>query len=225
LQGHQDELSRLLNSPNVIVTNELSELYLRKNRAIVAVAILAAVVLLASFNVLSIMIAAMLGAVAMVLSRCLTIDEAYQAIEWKTIFLLGGLLPLGLALEQNGGSAWIANALLNSADQFGPILILAAFYLVTAMFTEAMSNNATAVILAPIAVAVGVAMNIDPRPLLVAIAFAASTSFATPIGYQTNTMIFAPGGYRFTDFTRIGLPLNIIFCGVAVLLIPVLWPF
>ncbi len=111
------------------------------------------------------------------------------------------------------------------AAQFGPVLILAMFYIISAVLTETMSNNATAVILAPIAVAVGIAMNIDPRPLLVAIAFAASTSFATPIGYQTNTMILAAGGYKFTDFTRIGLPLNVIFFIIAIFLIPVLWPF
>lgn len=225
LQGQKDDLSRLMNSPNAIITNELSELYIRKDRAITAVAILVMVILLAAFNIFPIMIVAILGAIAMVLSRCLTIDEAYQAIDWKTIFLLGGLLPLGLALEQNGGALWIANTLMQYIDQFGPVLILAAFYIVTAILTEAMSNNATAMVLAPIAIAVGLAMNVDPRPLLVAIAFAASTSFATPIGYQTNTMILAAGGYRFADFTRIGVPLNIIFFGLAVFLIPILWPF
>ena len=105
------------------------------------------------------------------------------------------------------------------------MLLLAAFYLVTAVFTEAMSNNAAAAILAPIAFTTATALGIDARPLLVAITFAASTSFATPIGYKTNTMIFSPGGYRFTDFTKIGVPLNLVFWGLAVWLIPVFWPF
>jgi len=225
LQGNKDDLMRLMNSPNVIVTNELSDLYIRKHRAIIAVLIFALVIIFAALGVFPIMISALLGAIMMVLTRCLTIDEAYQAIDWKIIFLLGGLLPLGLALEQHGGALLIANAILNFAEHYGPVLILAIFYITSAVLTETMSNNATAVILAPIAIAVGTALNIDPRPLLVAIAFAASTSFATPIGYQTNTMILSAGGYRFTDFTVIGLPLNIIFFVIAVLLIPILWPF
>ncbi|MDD5703181.1 MAG: SLC13 family permease, partial [Dehalococcoidales bacterium] len=225
LQGNKDDLMRLMNSPNVIVTNELSDLYIRKHRAVIAVLIFALVIIFAALGVFPIMISALLGAIMMVLTRCLTIDEAYQAIDWKIIFLLGGLLPLGLALEQHGGALLIANAILNFAEHYGPVLILAIFYITSAVLTETMSNNATAVILAPIAIAVGTSLNIDPRPLLVAIAFAASTSFATPIGYQTNTMILSAGGYRFTDFTVIGLPLNIIFFVIAVLLIPILWPF
>jgi di/tricarboxylate transporter len=107
----------------------------------------------------------------------------------------------------------------------GPLVVLALLYLLTAVLTEAMSNNAAAVILAPIALSLAATMHVNPRPFLVAITFAASTSFATPVGYQTNTMVYAPGGYRFSDFIRIGGPLNIIFWGLAVLLIPLLWSF
>jgi di/tricarboxylate transporter len=141
------------------------------------------------------------------------------------IFLLGGMLPLGLALETSGASAWLARTLLGPIGDAGPLAVLAALYIVTAMLTEVMSNNAAAVLLAPIAIALAGGMGIDARPLLVAITFAASTSFATPIGYQTNTLIYAPGGYRFTDFTRVGLPLNLVFWLIAVVLIPLLWPF
>jgi len=104
-------------------------------------------------------------------------------------------------------------------------MVLAALYLFTAILTEVMSNNASAVILAPIAFSLAASMNVSARPFLVAITFAASTSFATPVGYQTNTMVYAPGGYQFTDYTRVGGPLNLIFCVVALLLIPMLWPF
>lgn len=225
LQGHKDDVSRLLNSPNVIVTNELTELYVRKDRAITALLILLMVIVLAVLNVIPILLAVLLGAGAMVLTRCITAEEAYQAIDWKIIFLLGGIIPLGLALEQNGAALWLANATLYSLGSFGPVMILAALYFITAILTETMSNNAAAAILAPIAVTLALAMNVNPRPLLIAVAFAASTSFSTPIGYQTNTMVYAPGGYRFTDFIRIGGPLNLIFLGVAVLLIPILWPF
>jgi len=225
LQGNKDDVARLLNSNKVIVTNELTELYLRKDRAVIALLILGMVVALAALNITPILVAALLGAGGMVLGRCLTVEEAYQSIDWKVIFLLGGIIPLGLALEQSGAALWLADHLLNGLAAFGPIMLLAVVYLTTAILTETMSNNAAAIILAPIALSLAISMHIDPRPFLIAITFAASTSFATPIGYQTNAMIYAPGGYRFLDYTRIGAPLNLIFLGIAVLLIPVLWPF
>ncbi len=225
LQGHQDDIAHVMNSPNAVVTNELTDLYLRKNRAFLALGVLLAVVILTTLNVLPVMEAAVLGAVAMVVTQCLSIEEAYKAIDWKIIFLLAGVLPLGLALESSGATSWLAERVLEPLAGNGPVVLLAILYIVTAVFTEAMSNNAAAAILAPIAFTTAAALNIDPRPLLVAITFAASTSFATPIGYKTNTMIFSPGGYNFTDFTRVGAPLNIIFWGIAVLLIPLIWPF
>lgn len=225
LQGDKDDITHIMNSPNVIVTNELTDLYLRRNRAIIALGVVLAVVALTTVNVMSVMQAAILGAVAMVITQCLTIEEAYKSIDWKIIFLLGGVLPLGLALEQSGATLWLTNNVLEPLAGRGPIVLLAALYFITALLTEAMSNNAAAAILAPIAFTAAATLNIDPRPLLIAITFAASTSFATPIGYKTNTMIYSPGGYRFTDFTRIGVPLNIVFWGLAVLLIPLIWPF
>ncbi len=224
IQGHKDDISRLLTSPNLVVTNELSEFYIRKRRAFVALAALGLLIVLAALNIVPIMVAALISAGVMVIGRCLTIEEAYQAIDWKVIFLLAGIIPLGLAMEQTGAALWLADKVLQPLSGFGPLVVLAALYLSTAVLTEAMSNNAAAVILAPIALSLAVSMNVDPRPFLVAITFAASTSFATPIGYQTNAMIYAPGGYRFSDFTRVGVPLNLIFWGIAVLLIPMLWP-
>ena len=225
LQGHKDDIAHIMNSPNVIVTNELTDLYLRKDRAIMALVMLLAVVVLTTLSIMPVMLAAIIGAVAMVVTRCLTIEEAYKAIDWKIIFLLGGVLPLGLALEKSGTALWMANNILQPLAGFGPVMLLAVLYIITAVLTEAMSNNAAAAILAPIAFTTALSLNIDPRPLLIAITFAASTSFATPIGYQTNTMVYSPGGYRFTDFTRVGVPLNLIFWGIATLLIPIIWHF
>jgi len=213
-----------MNSPNVIVTNELTELYLRKDRAVIALAVLLAVVFLTALNVMPVMLAAILGAVAMVVTQCLTIEEAYQSIDWKIIFLLAGVLPIGLALEQSGATLWLADHVLQPLAGHGTVVLLAAFYLITAVLTEAMSNNAAAAILAPIAFTTAASLGLDPRPLLVAITFAASTSFATPIGYKTNTMIYSPGGYRFTDYTKVGVPLNLIFWVLATFLIPLIWP-
>jgi len=225
LQVSKMALSRLMKASDVIVTNELTELYLRKDRAVIALFVFLAVLTLTALKVVPILVAALLGAVGMVLGRCLTIEEAYQAIDWKVVFLLGGIIPLGLALEQSGAASWLAHTLLAPFADLGPLGILAMLYLLTAVLTEVMSNNASAVILAPIALSLTATMNVNARPFLVAITFAASTSFATPVGYQTNTMVYAPGGYGFTDYTRVGGPLNLIFWAVAVLLIPVLWPF
>jgi di/tricarboxylate transporter len=225
LQGHKGNIAYVMNSPNAIVTSELTELHLRKSRAIAAVGVLLMVVVLSTLGVIPIMLAALLGAAAMVFTGCLDIEEAYKAVDWKIIFLLAGMLPLGLAMEEHGAALWLAEHVLEPVAGHGPVLLLAVFYGITAVLTEAMSNKAAAAILAPIAFTTAVSLNIDPRPLLVAITFAASTSFATPIGYVTNTMVFSPGGYRFTDFTKIGVPLNVVFWGLATALIPLIWPF
>jgi di/tricarboxylate transporter len=225
IQGDADDVSRLMKSRSIIVTNELTEFYLRKDRAALALLVFVTILALAAFNVLPIVVAALLGAVAMVLLRCLSMEEAYSAIDWKVVFLLAGMIPLGTALDQSGAASWLAGAVLAPLEGLGPLAVLAAVYLLTAALTEEMSNTAAAVILAPIAITVAGSMNVDARPFLVAITFAASTSFTTPVGYQTNTMVFAPGGYRFGDYVRVGGPLNIIFWITAVYLIPKIWPF
>jgi di/tricarboxylate transporter len=225
LQGDKEDVSRLMKKNDLIVTNELTELFLRKDRVIVAVILLLGVLTLAALNAISILVAAILGAVCMVLTRCLTIEEAYESIDWQIIFLLGGIIPLGLAMEYSGAASWVVTNLLAPFSNFGPVVILAILYLTTALLTETMSNNAAAILLAPFAISFATTLNVSARPFLVAITFAASTSFATPIGYQTNTMIYAAGGYKFSDYTRVGAPLNLVFLGIAVLLIPVLWPF
>ncbi|MBN2516511.1 MAG: SLC13/DASS family transporter [Deltaproteobacteria bacterium] len=225
LQCDSESVQRIMQSTDLIVTNELTELHLRKDRAVVALTILSSVILLAAFNILPILTAALIGAVAMVLGRCITIEEAYKAIDWKVIFLLGGILPLGLAMQQTGTAAWFANTVMKPLIDMGPIVVLACLYLVTAALTEMMSNNASAILLVPIALSAAEIMGISARPFLIAITFAASTSFATPIGYQTNTMVYAPGGYHFSDYARIGVPLNILFWITTVLLAPVIWPF
>jgi len=214
-----------LKSRDLIVTNELTTLHLRKDRAAIAVGLVVLVVALATFKIVPILTAVLIGAVGMVLGRCLTLEEAYQSIDWKVIFLLGGILPLGLALHQSGTATWLANTIMKPAIDLGPLAVLAVLYLVTAVLTEAMSNAAAAILLAPIAFSLSSVLGVSPRPFLIAITFAASTSFATPVGYQTNTMIYAPGGYRFFDFTRVGAPLNILFWITAILFIPHLWPF
>lgn len=225
LQCGAKNVAEILKSPHLVVTNELTELYFREDRALIALGTLIGVLVLTALNILPVLYAAIIGSLVMVLTKCITIQEAYDAIDWKIIFLLGGILPLGLAMQQTGAAAWLAGLTLGRAAAGGPLVALAAVYLVTAVLTETMSNTAAAVLLAPIALAAAANLGVSPVPFLVAITFAASTSFATPVGYQTNTMVYAAGGYRFLDFTRVGMPLNLIFWAIAVWLIPRFWPF
>ncbi|MFC1914859.1 SLC13 family permease [Chloroflexota bacterium] len=225
LHGHKDDVLGLMNSANVIVTNDLSGFHFRKDKAITAVMVMLTIVVLSVFNITPIMVAAIIGAAGMVLTRCITIEETYNAIDWKIIFLLGGIIPLGIAIEQSGVLSFLSDNALQTLLGYGPVVLLAATYIVVALLTEGISNNAAAAIMAPIVIGLASSMNVDPRPFLVAVTFAASTSFATPIGYQTNTMVYSPGGYRFTDFSRIGVPLILIFWILAILLIPLIWPF
>jgi di/tricarboxylate transporter len=134
------------------------------------------------------------------------------------------MIPLGLAMEKTGLAREIAELVVGFAGPYGPVVLISSFYLLTSLLTEVLSNNAAAVLLTPICLGVAASMGIDPKPLLIAVTFGASASFATPIGYQTNTMVMGPGGYLFRDFLRVGLPLNVAMWVVATLLIPMFWP-
>lgn len=225
LQARPQELERLRADESFIVLDEVESAAPRRRRAPLAIGILAAVVGVAAFGLLPILVTAIAGVAALVLTRCLTLDEAYAAIDWKVIFLLAGVLPLGIAMERSGAARLISDGALGWAGELGPVALVAVFYLLTAVLTELMSNNATAVLLAPIAISTAVQQGIDPRPLLMAVTFAASTSFSTPVGYQTNAMVYNPGGYRYADFLRSGVPLNVVFWILSTLLIPRIWSF
>lgn len=212
-------------SGEFIVTSEMEVSEFRRNKAISAILVVAAVVTFAAAGAMPIVVSAVVGGVVMILLRCITIEEAYSAIEWKIIFLLAGVLSLGVALEESGTAALLSSNLLRYVGALGPIALVSAFYLLTSLLTETMSNNATAALLAPIAIASAKAMGVDATPFLMAITFAASASFMTPVGYQTNTMIYGPGQYKFVDFLKVGTPLNIMFWITATILIPMFWSF
>ena len=190
-----------------------------------AIIILASVVVAAGFGLLSITSAAIIGAVLVILTGCLEIREAYKAIEWEVLFLIYGMLGIGLAMEKTGGAEWIAMGVVGLMQELGPVAILAAIYILASVLTELVTNNAVAILMTPIAISIGGSLEVDPRPFLVAIMFGASASFITPIGYQTNTYVYGAGGYRFGDFLKIGIPLNLILWIAAVTLIPKFWPF
>ena len=224
IQTHVREMQSLRRSSDFIVLNELPGTALRR-KAPLAVGILVAVVGLAAFDVVPILVSALLGCVALVMTRILKPEDVYRSINWQVIFLLAGILPLGVAMNTSGAAGFIAERTVGMVGQMGPVAILAAIYLLAAVMTETMSNAAAAVLLAPIAISIAEQIGVDPRPFLMAVTFAASTGFSTPVGYQTNTMIYNPGGYKYTDFLRAGVPLNLIFWGLSVIFIPRLWAF
>ena len=225
LMGPKAELARLRGDENFIVLQAHTEIPWHTRRVPLALAIVAAVALLAALNVQPILVTAWVGCGAMVLTGCLRMEYAYRTLDWRVLILLAGVLPLGLALEKCGAAQAVADAALQRLRDAGPVAVLAVLYLLTGVLTECMSNNAAAALLAPVAISTAEALGVSAKPFLVAVTFAASTSFATPVGYQTNTMIYNAGGYRFADFLKVGVPLNLIFWALSVYLIPRIWPF
>ncbi|HSK79077.1 MAG TPA: SLC13 family permease [Thermoanaerobaculia bacterium] len=225
VEVRRDRLEALKRNSSFVIVSEIGLDEPRQDKLWVALAIVGGVVASAALGLFPIVGSAILGSVLLVLTRCITLDEAYQAIEWRVVFLLGGILPLGLALEATGAAGLLSSLLVDTVGAWGPVAMVAAFYLLTSLLTETMSNNATAALLAPIAISAAAALGVDPRPFLVAVTFAASASFMTPVGYQTNTLIYGPGHYRFFDFLRVGAPLNLLFWLIATLLIPRIWSF
>ena len=189
-----------------------------------SVAIIPLVVLLAATGVTSILKASILGAVALIVFGGISVQQAYEAINWTVIFLLVGILPMGIAMEKTGLAAMIGETIANAGADYGAWAVIALIYLATALLSEIVSNNSTAVLMVPIAGTAATSMGLDAKPFMITVAFAASASFLTPMGYQTNAMVFGPGGYRFMDYVKFGAPLKIMFFVISVLLIPRFWP-
>lgn len=193
-------------------------------------ATIASVVLAETFGLVPIEIGAIAGSVFVCLTGCLKSRDAYESIEWNLMFVIFGMLALGAALQHTGAAAWLAHNVVAGVDHFAagpekPLVMLACIYAVTMVLTEILSNNAVAALMAPIALGIAAEAGLDPRPFIIAVTFAASAAFATPIGYQTNTYVYGIGGYRFKDFIKIGVPLNILCFAVAMYVIPRIWAF
>jgi di/tricarboxylate transporter len=221
----RDEMRALRDNANVVVINEREEGSAIRRRAPLALAIMVAVIVVSALGLMPIVISSLIGGVAMVLTRCLTPEDAYSAIDWRVIVLIAGVLPLGIALQNSGAAEFLADNTLGRVGELGPFAVLAVLYLLALVLSELMSNAAAAVLLVPIAYSTAIGLGYNPTPFLVAVTFAASTSFSTPVGYQTNTMVYNLGNYRFTDFMKVGIPLNLLFWIIGMLLIPVIWPF
>jgi di/tricarboxylate transporter len=225
LQGRSGSVDHLADKPYSLILEKVELPKMRLGKAAYAAAIIAFVVGLAATGMTSILVASTVGCLLMVLTQCISLQEAYDAIDWFVIFLLAGVIPLGIVMENTGTAELIATALLDVTRSWGAGVVLSAFYLLTTLFASVMSHNAAAVVLVPIGVAAANELGLDPRPFLMAVTFAASSSLATPFGYHTNLMVYAQGGYTFGDFLKVGIPLNLILWITASLLIPVFWPF
>ena len=224
LEGPARGMRQLFDDGILNNLTETTERAIRRAKAPIAMVALVAVMGLAALGVLPIAALALIAATAVVALGCLDHQEAYRAIRWDILMLIFGMLALGLAMEKSGAASLLVGHLAELTAGFGPIAVLAVLYLVTSFLTEIMSNNAAAILLTPIAIGLGAQLGIDPRPFVVAVMFAASASFATPIGYQTNTLVYSAGGYRFSDFLKIGVPLNLVMFAAAMIVIPIFWP-
>ncbi len=224
VHGPPESLAAIADEPGFIPLGEVAPPAGPRPRALVALLCLIGVVVAAGTGVVGILHAVLLGVGAMLFTGSVRVEEIYAEMDWMIVFLLAGVIPLGIAMDQTGGAAWIGANLADWLGGYGPTAVVAGFYVATMVLTAVMSNAATAVVLTPIAILTAESLGMNPYALLVAIMFAASCDFLTPIGYQTNTLIYGPGGYRFSDYPRVGGILSLLLLVTASLLIPVFWP-
>ena len=224
LEGAPEDIKRLSSEMDMVDVSQPSARAFRRGHAPIAIAALVAIVALAGLGVAPILFLSILAVAVVLLTRCIDADEAFSFIDGQLLALIFAMLAIGAALDHSGAVELIANALAPWMMDLPPFAIVLAVYLLATTLTEVVSNNAVAVVMSPIAIGLADVMGVDARPLVVAVMFAASASFATPIGYQTNTLVYGPGGYRFTDFLRIGVPLNLSVALLASALIPLIWP-
>lgn len=223
--GPRSKLRVLSGEPDFIVITEPVQQMLRPKKAPIAVLILAAILLPVIIGYFHISIAAVIGATLMVLTGCLTMKEAYRFIEWPAVFLIAGMLPLGLAMEQTGAARFLAEGVITAVGGMGPHAVLAGIFLLTSLATQIIPTAALVVLMAPIAFNTALDVGISPYPLMMAVAMAASASFSSPVSHPANVMVMGPGGYRFIDYIKVGLPLTLLIFVLVVILVPILWPF
>lgn len=223
VQASRESIDRLGNDRDFVLVHEVLRPEYRREKLPIALGIVAAVVGIAALEIYPILVTAIAGAVAMVFTGVLKPNEIYDAVDWQVIFLLAGLIPLGVAMERTGAAAFLAGHVVANTTAFDAVIVLGLFYLVTALLTELVSNNASVVLMIPVAVDAANQIGANAFAFVLAVTFAASTPLLSPIGYQTNLMVYGPGGYRFTDFARVGAPLQLLLAIVTTLGIAVFW--
>lgn len=220
-----DRIPDIEKEPTFVVASKLDVMPQRQEKTFIALGILLSVVLIAALEILPIAISAGAGVIAMILTGCITTEEAYNAVNWKIIMLLAGVIPLGLAMDKTGAATLLAEGLIDTLEGFGPRALLGGFYLLTMLMSAIMSTNASAALVAPLAIQIANSIGVSPEPFVISVSYAASLTFLTPFGHHANTLVYGAGQYKFTDFTKVGLPINILFWLLATFLIPVIWPF
>jgi di/tricarboxylate transporter len=223
--GPREHLRQLGRDADFIVISEQSTPPPRREKAPVALTILAAVVGSVLLGWLPISVASVAGASLMVLTRCLTMEDAYRHIEWQVVFLIAGMLPLGIALGQTGAASYLAEGVVGLVGPLGPTAVLAGIFLMTSLATQVIPTAALVVMMAPIAYTSAIEIGVSPLPFLMTLAIAASASFSSPVSHPANTLVMGPGGYRFIDFVKVGVPLTLVVFAITMLLVPILWPF
>jgi di/tricarboxylate transporter len=221
----RNKLSRIRNSSDFIIIEDIHHTMINKEKAWIAAAIFAGVVLAATLGLAEIMVCSLAGVLFMTLTHCLTLKDAYRSLDADVLLLIIGTIALGLGMQKTGATALYANAFLSLFEGTSPQWVLLGVIVLTSLCTHVLSNTATAVLLLPIAVSTAVSLGVNPKPFIVGICFGASACFAAPIGYQTNLLVYGPGGYRFSDYIKLGLPLNILVIAFSSVLIPMVWPF
>jgi di/tricarboxylate transporter len=225
LYGPRERLRMLGSEPDFLVLTEEAQEPPRLEKIPVALLVMVLVLAPAIFGWLPIAVSAVIGVALMILTCCLTMEEAYRFIEWKAVFLIAGMLPLGIAMEQTGAAQYLANGMISLIGDLGPLAVTAGFFLLASLASQVMPNPAVAVLLAPIALNTATDLGVSPYTLMMTVAVSASAAFLSPVGHAANVLVMGPGGYRFSDYIKIGLPLTIVTMVVALLVIPLVWPF
>jgi di/tricarboxylate transporter len=220
-----DKLDKLRGRNDWILAEDVHHEIVHKRKAPLTALIFVALVIAAASGMADIMVCALTAVFLLVLTGCLPFKEAYQALQANVLMLIAGTIALGMAMDKTGASRFYAQIFLSALQGLSPLWVLGGFILLTSLSTQILSNNATAVLLLPIAVATAQGLGVDPKPFIMGVVFGASACFATPIGYQTNLLVYGPGGYRFSDFLKLGIPLNLLVLVGATILIPLFWPF
>jgi di/tricarboxylate transporter len=208
----------------LVIPEEMDDVAPNRDRAPVAIAIVALMLLLLATNLVASVTAVLVACLAMVMTRCVRMDEAYRSIRWESLVLIAGMLPMATALQKSGGIEVAVALLLDAVGGAGPLAMMAMLFAMTCVLSQFISNTATTVLLAPVAVAAADALSVSPQPLLMTVAIAASCAFATPVASPVNTLVLGPGGYRFNDFVRVGVPLQLLVMATALLVVPLLFP-
>ena len=224
LEGAREDIQRLAQEMELVDVSRPAARAYRRGHAPVAIGALFGVVGLAALGVAPIFLLSVLAVAAVLILRAIDAEEAFSFVDGRLLTLIFAMLAVGAALQASGAVELIVKMLVPILSQLPPVLMIWVLYLITSVLTELVSNNAVAVVVTPIAIALAQALGVDPRPFVVAVMVAASASFATPVGYQTNMMVYGPGGYRFTDFMRVGIPLNLSIGLISSVMIPLIWP-